>query len=81
MKDVHGNEMTPNPYHKNDTMRLLGRQLAVKSFWGNDEVRREIQQIRDARPCSFTIAAASDIFILGYIHGKRAERARRKKTA
>lgn len=79
MKDVNGNEMPPNPYRKNDTMRLLGYQRAVSTFWGNDAVRREIEQISEARPCSFTITSAGDIFMLGYIHGKRAERARRKK--
>lgn len=71
MKDVYGKEMPPNPYRKNDTMRLLGHQCTVESFWRNDMVRREIEQISEA----------SDIFMLGYIHGKRAERARRKKTA
>ena len=79
MKDVNGNEMPPNPYRKNDTMRLLGYQRAVSTFWCSDAVRREIEQISESRPCSFTIAAAGDIFMLGYIHGKRAERARRKK--
>ena len=81
MKDVYGKAMVPNPYKKNDTMRLLGRQRAVSAFWRNDVVRREIEQISEARPYSFTITAASDIFMLGYIHGKRAERARRKRGA
>ena len=81
MKDVYGKEMPPNPYRKNETMRLLGHQYAVSIFWYNDEVRQEIKQISEARPYSFSLAAASDIFMLGYIHGKRAERARRKKTA
>lgn len=79
MKDVYRKEMYSNPYEKNDTMRLLGRQCTVSTFWANDVVRREIEQISEARPCSFTITSASDIFMLGYIHGKRAERARRKK--
>ena len=81
MEDVYGNEMPPNPYHKNGTMRLLGYQINVGVFWGNDEVQREIDQIIEARPYSFTKDAAEDIFMLGYIHGKRAERARRRKTA
>ena len=78
MKDVYRKEMYSNPYEKNDTMRLLGRQC-ISTFWENDVVRREIEQISEARPCSFTITSASNIFMLGYIHGKRAERARRKK--
>lgn len=81
MKDVHGKETQSNPYEKNDTMRLLGRQCNFSTFWANDVVRREIEQISEARPCSFTITSASDIFMLGYIHGKRAERARRKRGA
>lgn len=81
MKDVYGKEMPPNPYEKNETMRLLGYQYAAPLFWCNDEVRQEIKHISEARPYSFSINAASDIFMLGYIHGKRAERARRKKTA
>lgn len=81
MKNAYGKEMPPNPYHKNDTMMLLGYQYPISIFWGNDEVQKQIQQISEARPYSFTLSAASDIFMLGYIHGKRAERARRKKTA
>lgn len=81
MKDVHGKEMPPNPYEKNDTMRLLGHQFPISAFWCNGEVRKQIQEISEGRPYSFTLSAASDIFMLGYIYGKRAERARRKKTA
>lgn len=81
MKDVYGREMPPCPYDKNDTMRMLGSQQAAMPFWCNDVVRREIEEIAEARPYSFDIIAASDIFMLGYIHGKRAERARRKKKA
>lgn len=81
MKDVYGKEMSPNPYKKNDTMRLLGHQYSAPVFWCNDKVREQIRQISEGRPYTFTLSAASDIFMLGYIHGKRAERARRKKTA
>lgn len=80
MKDVYGKEMPSDPYEKNDTMRLLGNQCLTSTFWGNDKVIKQIQQINEGRPHSFTLSAASDIFALGYIHGKRAERARRKKT-
>ena len=81
MKNIYEKEVPTNPYQKNDTMRILGKQVAVTAFWNNDAVRRGIEQIREARPYSFTIDAASDIFMLGYIHGKRAERARRKAGA
>ena len=66
MKDVYGRELPPSLYQKNEI------------FWLNDEARKQVRQISEARPYSFTLAAASDIFVLGYIYGKRAERARRK---
>ena len=78
MKDVYGRELPPSLYQKNDTMRLLGEQRGSEIFWLNDEARKQVRQISEARPYSFTLAAASDIFVLGYIYGKRAERARRK---
>lgn len=67
-----------NVYDKNKTMQLLGKQCMVTAFWCNDKVRKGIDEISEARPHSFTIEAAADIFTLGYIYGKRAERARRK---
>lgn len=79
MRDVNGNPMPPNPYEKNATMGLLGKQCSVDIFWGDDEVHNAIKEIAEARPHTFTLDAASDIFVLGYIYGKRAERARRKK--
>lgn len=68
-----------NIYKTNDTMRMLGKQHAIPPFWENEEVMQQIAELAQARPCQFTYDAASDIFMLGYIHGKRAERARRKK--
>ena len=78
MKDIYGREMPPSLYEKNDTMKLLGYQCS--GIFYNEEVVRQIQQISEARPHSLTINAAADVFLLGYIHGKRAERTRRKKT-
>ncbi len=78
MKDVYGRELPPSVYQKNDTMRLLGEQHSSEIFWLNGEARKQIRQISEARPYSFTLDAAGDIFVLGYIYGKRAERARRK---
>ncbi len=65
-------------YRKNDTMIMLGKNRAVEAFWGNEEVKKQMKDIKEARPHSFTFEVAADIFMLGYIHGKRAERARRK---
>lgn len=67
-----------NVYEKNKTMQLLGKQRMVTAFWCNDKVRKGIDEIAEARPCSFTIEAAADIFTLGYIYGKQAERSRRR---
>lgn len=80
MRNAYGKEMKSNPYMKNETMRLLGKQCSsTLVFWWDDEIRREIRQISEARPYTFTLEAASDIFMLGYIHGKRAERKRKKE--
>lgn len=81
MNNVHGIPMPPDPYKKNATMGLLGKQYSADIFWGNDEVKNVIKEIAEARPHTFTLEAAADIFISGYIYGKRAERSRRKKTA
>lgn len=67
-----------NVYEKNKTMQLLGKQRMVTAFWCNDKVRKGIDEIAEARPYSFTIEAAADIFTLGYIYGKQAERSRRR---
>ena len=67
-------------YSKNETMHMLGRQDAAEAFWYNDQVREEIRQISKRRPYSFTLDAASEIFMLGYIHGKRTERLKRKEA-
>ncbi len=66
-------------YRKNKTMFVIGKHSAGEAFWSNEEVRRQIEDIAEARPHCFTNEAAADIFMLGYIHGKRAERARRKR--
>ncbi len=42
---------------------------------------RGVDELLRAYPQSVTKAMAHSLFILGYIEGKRAERARRKKTA
>lgn len=68
-----------NVYDMNDTMRMLGSQDISEIFWLNDKVRGQIDEIINARPYSFTLESAADIFSLGYIYGKRAERSRKKK--
>lgn len=72
MNDIIGS----NPYRKNETMKLLEKQTCEALFF--DEVRKQIHDIAEARPYSFKYSSAMDIFILGYIYGKKAERARKK---
>lgn len=76
MKDICRGSILTNPYEKNETMKLLGKQVCEALYF--DEVKRQIHDIADARPHSFKYGAAMDIFILGYLYGKRGERARRK---
>lgn len=67
-------------YRKNKTMFILGKNCN-SAFWKSEEVKTAISDIAEARPHCFTIEAAADIFMLGYIHGKRTERTRRNRGA
>lgn len=78
MNDVYGRPMPLNLYEKNATMQLLGKQY-IDIFWFNEEARKAVDEIAETMPGTFTVDAAAEIFMLGYIYGKRAERARRKK--
>ena len=60
-------------YEKNETMQLLGSQTGYSSVLTLKMVK-QIHDIEEARPDEFTTDAAYDLFMLGYIHGKRAER-------
>ena len=46
MKDVYGNPLPPNIYEANETMKMLGDQPVIDSFWRNTEVRKEIEILR-----------------------------------
>ena len=65
-----------NPYRKNETMKLLGKQTCEALFL--DETKRQVHDISAARNAHFDYNAAMDVFVLGYIYGKKAERARKK---
>lgn len=65
-----------NCYEKNDTMRLLG--LQTREMFNNDMLS-QMDDIMKARPYSATYESALDIFTLGFIFGKRSERAKKKK--
>ena len=72
MNDIIGS----NPYRKNETMKLLGKQTCEALFF--DEARKQIHDIAEARNTRFNYNAAMDVFLLGYIYGKKEERARKK---
>ena len=65
-----------NPYEANETMKLLGHQHIAEII--TKEVRKQMGEITAARKYTTTFTAAADMFVLGYIHGKRTERAKRK---
>lgn len=66
-----------NVYNTNDTMRMLGKQCSYEII--SEEQFKKLNDIATARPSSFTKEAAIDIFMLGYIYGKKAERSRKAK--
>lgn len=66
-------------YDKNKTMKFLGMQDA-SAFWLNEKIQRKVQDISEARKFVVTLDVAADIFMLGYIYGKRAERERKAKV-
>jgi hypothetical protein len=66
-------------YEVNDTMQLLGHQRPAEII--TEEARKQMGEITAARKYTTTFVTAMDMFTLGYIYGKRAERARRKKGA
>lgn len=69
-----------NIYNVNETMRMLGKQdNFCELFKGNGEIRKKLKDIQEARANQFVMDAAFDIFMLGYIYGKREERKRRNR--
>lgn len=68
-----------NPYMANATMELLGKQAPLSIL--TDEIEKQMGEITAARKYTTTFMTALDMFMLGYIHGKRAERARKKRGA
>ena len=60
----------------NETMKLLGYQYYFSAI--GEKGFKEINNILKANPYTATMETAMDLFVLGHIYGKRAERARRK---
>lgn len=63
-------------YELNATMRLLGHQRPGEII--TEEARKQMDEIAKARKFTITFVTAMDMFTLGYIYGKRAERAKKK---
>lgn len=68
--------MAISSYEKNETMKMLGKNTYVGAL--NQQTFSELDNILEARPHTCTRDTAMDIFMLGFIYGKRADRARRK---
>lgn len=68
-----------NSYEANETMKLLSHQHITEII--TKEAKKQMEEIAAARKYTTTFVTAMDMFVLGYIHGKRAERARRKAVA
>lgn len=65
-------------YRMNDTMKLLEHQCII-DFAGFDKLE-DIFAARKAKGTNNQYDIAIDAFSLGYIMGKRAERAKRKRA-
>lgn len=61
---------------KNKTIELIGQQEYSKIF--GDKEKEMLKDIVNARTFTVSEETAVDIFIAGYICGKRAERKRKK---
>lgn len=63
-------------YQDRGTVKMINKQSTAPYY-----SCAEIDDLLRAYPQSVTRTMAVALFLLGYIEGKRAERARRKKTA
>lgn len=64
-------------YRMNDTMELLGHQR-VSNFAAGHEMMNEVFKAHKAKGTNNYYDVAIDAFALGFILGKRAERAKKK---
>lgn len=69
-------------YDANSTMRMLGYQYPIELLGKGGIAYKDFNNVLDAhrknKTCSF-FEVWLDVFMLGYIYGKRAERSRRKQ--
>ena len=70
MNDVFERPMPPNPYEKNKTMKLLGKQFMVSVFWQNEEVHKAIEEIVDKAIADNPKAVADYPKSMGFLIGQ-----------
>lgn len=67
-------------YRKNKTMELLGNQFYMQTIKGEAaDAFNDMLNAYRANGCVHYADIAMDAFMLGYIYGKRAERAKKKR--
>ena len=65
-------------FNFNDTTRLLAQQRLPGTL-NKESSRKQLRELREAAAKCGQADAFIDFYILGYIHGKQAERERRHK--
>lgn len=65
-------------YQRNRTMEMLGHQDLAMIFC-DEEIKELFEDLRAAHKYDFSFNNAVDGFLLGFLCGKRKERARRKR--
>ena len=69
-------------YDANETMKMIGYQCPVSLLCGGGVAARDFKNILDAHEKKDTysfLKVGIDVFMLGYIYGKRAERSKQKR--
>lgn len=76
-------------YDENETMKLLGKQYACTDLCSDGVAYEAMNELLEAYGKTGELVKEGfleffsltlDVYTLGYINGKRAERAKRKKT-
>ena len=70
-------------YEKNKTMKMIGESTIYNLIFSDGEPHDDFWNVLKAHAEDKTndiFHICTDIFALGYIYGKRAERAKRKKA-
>ena len=71
-------------YEMNETMKMLGYQCPTELLWGDGIAAKDFNNVLDAhsrKGTSSLLEVGINIFMLGYIYGKRAERSKKKRQS